>query len=59
MLKKERKDQSGAITKGANLSDEQASQILNFLKIKNLKELKETLINPLSQEGVKELEDIF
>ena len=59
LLKKERKDQSGAITKGAELSDEQASQILNFLKIKDLKELKETLKNPLSQEGIKELEEVF
>ena len=59
LLKKERKDQSGAITKGADLSDEQASQILNFLKIKDLKEIKETLKNPLSQEGIKELEDVF
>ena len=58
-LKKERKDQSGAITKGADLSDDQAAQILNFLKIKDLKQLKETLKNPLSQEGIKELEDIF
>ena len=33
LLKKERKDKSGAITKGANLSDVQASKILNFLKI--------------------------
>jgi histidyl-tRNA synthetase len=32
LLKKERKDQSGAITKGADLSDDQAAQILNFLK---------------------------
>ena len=30
LLKKERKDQSGAITKGANLSDEQAAKILDF-----------------------------
>ncbi len=59
LLKKERKDQSGAVTKGADLSDEQALQILNFLKIKNLKELKESLKNPLSQEGIKELEDLF
>jgi len=43
LLKKERKDQSGAITKGADLADEQAAQILNFLKIKDLKELKQTL----------------
>ena len=59
LLKKERKDESGAITKGANLNDEQASQILNFLKIKDLKTLKENLNNPLSQEGIKELEDVF
>ena len=59
LLKKERKDASGAITKGANLNDEQASQILNFLKIKDLKTLKENLNNPLSQEGIKELEDVF
>ncbi len=59
LLKKERKDQSGAITKGAELSDDQAAQILNFLKIKDLKELKKSLKNPLSQEGIKELEDVF
>ena len=33
LLKKERKDKSGAITKGANLSDDQVSKILNFLNI--------------------------
>ena len=60
LLKKERKDPtSGAITKGAGLNNEQASQILNFLKIKDLKTLKENLNNPLSQEGIKELEDVF
>ncbi len=59
LLKKERKDQSGAITKGANLGNEQVTQILNFLKIKDLKELKQSLKNPLSQEGIKELEDVF
>jgi len=59
LLKKERKDKSGAITKGADLSNEQAAQILNFLKIKDLKKLKETLKNPISQKGIKELEDIF
>ncbi len=59
LLKKERKDASGAVTKGADLTDEQASQILNFLKIKNLKQLKENLKNPLSQEGIKELEEVF
>ena len=59
LLKKERKDKSGAVTKGADLNDEQASEIINFLKIKDLKELKETLKNPLSQEGIKELENVF
>ena len=59
LLKKERKDQSGAITKGADLSNDQAKQILNFLKIKDLTELKQTLKNPLSQEGISELENVF
>ena len=59
LLKKERKDQSGAITKGANLSDEQAAKILDFLKIKSLKKLKDTLKNSLSQEGISELENVF
>ncbi len=59
LLKKERKDQSGAITKGAELSDDQATQILDFLKIQDLKKLKKTLKNQLSQEGIKELEDVF
>ncbi len=59
LLKKERKDQSGAVTKGADLSNQQVAQILNFLKIKDLKKLKETLKNPLSQEGIQELEDLY
>ncbi len=59
LLKKERKDQSGAITKGADLSDDQAAQILNFLNIKDLKELKQTLKNQLSQDGISELESLF
>ena len=59
LLKKERIDGSGAITKGADLNDEQASQIINFLKVKDLKELKDNLKNPLSQEGIKELEDLL
>ena len=56
LLKKERVDGSGAITKGANLTDDEAAQIITFLKIKELKELKENLKNPLSQEGIKEVE---
>ena len=59
LLKKERVDLSGAITKGADLSNDQASQIINFLKVKDLKELKDNLKNSLSQEGIKELEDLL
>ncbi len=59
LLKKERIDISGAITKGADLSEGESSAITNFLKIKNLKELKNNLKNPLSQEGIKELEDLL
>ncbi len=59
LLKKERVDISGAITKGADLTDDQVSQIINFLKIKDLKELKDNLKNSLSQEGIKELEDLL
>ena len=59
LLKKERVDISGAITKGAKLSDAQASEILNFLKIKNLKDLKSILKNSLSVEGIKETEDLL
>jgi len=59
LLKKGRTDISGAVTKGADLSDDESSAIINFLKIKNLKELKDSLKNPLSQEGIKELEDLL
>ena len=59
LLKKERLDSSGAVTKGANLSDTQASEILNFLKIKNLKDLNSTLNNSLSLEGIRETEELL
>ena len=59
LLKKERKDKSGAITKGADLSNDQAAQILNFLKIKDLNELKQISKNQLIQDGIKELEQLF
>ena len=59
LLKKERVDTSGAVTKGAELTDNEAAQIINFLKVKDLKELKSNLKNPLSQEGIKELEDLL
>ena len=35
------------LLKGADLTDDQASQIINFLKVKDLKELKDNLKNPL------------
>ena len=59
LLKKERKDKSGAITKGANLNDDQVSQIINFLKIKDIKELKQNFKNSLTQEGIKEIEELY
>ena len=59
LLKKERVDNSGAVTQGANLSDVQASEIINFLKIKNLKDLKTNLSNPISLEGIKEIEELL
>ena len=43
LLKKTRTDISGAVTKGADLSDGESSAIIDFLKIKNLKELKGSL----------------
>jgi len=58
-LKKERLDSSGSVTKGADLSKTQASEIINFLKINNLKDLKSALKNPLSIEGIKETENLL
>ena len=59
LLKNERKDKSGAITKGAELNNDQSSQIINFLKIKDLKDLRKNFKNPITQEGIKEMEEIF
>ena len=59
LLQKERIDSSGAITKGANLTDNQAKEIINFLKIKDLKDLSRKIDNPITKEGIKELEDLF
>ena len=55
LLQKERKDESGAITKGANLTNDQASQIIEFLKIKDIKSLKSNIKNNISQEGINEI----
>ena len=59
LLKKERRDQSGAVVKGANLNDDQSSKIIDFLKIKDIKELKQIIDNPLTNEGIKELEELL
>ena len=54
LLGKGRKDDSGAFTKGCELSDGQIDEIVNFLKINDLKELKSLLKNSLSLEGIDE-----
>tara|TARA_Y100000996_G_scaffold291470_1_gene230402 strand:+ start:20 stop:1024 length:1005 start_codon:yes stop_codon:yes gene_type:complete len=59
LLKEGRKDKSGAFTKGCELSGEQTSAILSFLNLKNIKDLKTNLKNPLSVEGVNELEELM
>ena len=59
LLKKERRDASGAVTKGANLTDDQVKEIIDFLKIKDLKELSKKTDNSLTKDGIKELEDLF
>ena len=59
LLKQGRKDQSGAFTKGCELSDNQASEIINFLNLKGITDLKANLKNPLSLEGINELEELF
>ena len=59
LLQKERKDESGAVTKGANLTNEQTSQIIEFLKLKDINSLKLNLKNTTSKEGISEIEDLF
>ena len=59
LLGKGRKDDSGAFTKGCDLSEGQIDEIINFLKINNLEELKSVLKNPLSIEGIDELSKLL
>ena len=59
LLGKGRKDESGAFTKGCELSESQIDEIINFLKINNLEELKSVLKNPLSIEGIDELSKLL
>ena len=49
-----------AITKGANLTNDQASQIIEFLKIKDIKSLKSNIKNNhFSRRVLTEIEDLF
>ena len=60
LLKKERVDPvSGDKIAGANLSNDQATEVVEFLKLKDLKNLKLESKNELQKEGVKELEEIL
>ena len=59
ILQDGRKDESGAFIKGANLTSEQANTILNFIQIKDISELKKSIKNSLSEEGIDELSKLF
>ena len=59
LLKKGREDQSGAFTNGCELSDNQASEIMSFLNLKGINDIKANLKNPLSLNGINELEELF
>ncbi|WP_440677438.1 histidine--tRNA ligase [Candidatus Pelagibacter sp. HIMB1587] len=59
LLKQGRTDQSGAFTRGCELSDNQASEIISFLTLKGINDLKANLKNPLSSEGINDLEKLF
>ncbi len=60
LLQKERVDPvSGDKITGANLSNDQAASVVEFLKLKNLKDLKLECNNSLQKEGINELEEIL
>jgi len=61
LLREKRIDpNSRAETIGAKLSETQTSEIISFLKIKDLKELKSNLKDSkLAQEGIQETEDLL
>ena len=60
LLGKGRTDSSsGAFTKGCELSGGQIDEIINFLEINDLKELKSILKNPLSLEGIDQLSQLL
>ena len=59
LLGKKRIDKSGAVTIGANLSNDQIEAIVNCLQLKDLKEISSILKNPLSKEGITETEKLL
>ena len=60
LLQKERVDPiSGDKISGANLSNDQATAVVDFLKLKDLKDLKSECKNELQKEGIMELEEIL
>tara|TARA_B100002051_G_scaffold226962_1_gene222832 strand:- start:109 stop:1494 length:1386 start_codon:yes stop_codon:yes gene_type:complete len=59
LLQEGRQDESGAITKGANLTKIQTDAILNLIQIKDIRDLKKSVKNKLSLEGIEELEKLF
>ncbi len=59
LLKKGRKDQSGDFTKGADLSDAQTTEVVNFLKLKNISDIKNILTDKLAIEGINEIQKIL
>ena len=59
LLKKGRKDQSGDFTKGADLSEIQTSEVINFLKLKNISDIKNILTDKLATQGINELQKIL
>ena len=60
LLKKERVDPvSGDKITGANLSNDQANSVIEFLELKNLKDLKLNCKNELQIKGITEIEEIL
>ena len=59
LLGEKRVDSSGAVQTGVNLSKNQIDEVMNFLEFKNLEEIKSNLKNPLSKEGILEMEKLL
>ena len=60
LLQKERVDPvSGDKITGANLSNDQANSVIEFLELKNLKDLKLNCKNELQIKGITEIEEIL